>query len=84
MAQQTALDWFAKQIQRIEFTTIDTSDFLECRMHFSKFNELLEQAKAIEKEQIITAWRNGDNDSMYEPKQLEEQAKQYYNITYSK
>lgn len=38
----------------------------------------------MEKKQIITAWLNGDNDSMYEPKQLEEQAEQYYNETYNK
>ncbi len=42
------------------------------------------QLLEVEKEQIETAWRNGDNDSMYSPKELDDQAEQYYNETYKK
>lgn len=38
----------------------------------------------VEEEQIIDAWRQGDNDSMYSPKELDKQAKEYYNDTYEK
>ena len=44
--------------------------------------EVYAQAKQMEKEQIIHAWREGDNDSMYSPKELDKQAEQYYNETY--
>ncbi len=36
----------------------------------------------MEKEQIINAWRNGDNDSMYSPKELDQHAEEYYNETF--
>jgi hypothetical protein len=68
MAQQTALEQF------IEWIDSDCTP-MDCLM---KAKELLK----VEKEQIMTAWLNGDNDSMYEPKQLEKQAEQYYNETY--
>ena len=72
MAQQTAVDLFMAYVSKHkEFLGYD-------------LDEVYKQAKAIEKEQIINAWRNGDNDSMYEPKQLDEQAEQYYKETYKK
>ena len=43
----------------------------------------IKQAKQMEKEQIETAWRNGDNDSMYSPKELDQQAEKYYNETFT-
>ena len=69
MAQQTAVEWYYDQ------TVV-----------YGKTNyaELLEQAKQMEKEQIIHAWREGDNDSMYSPKELDKQAEQYYNETYER
>ena len=75
MAQQTAVEWLVDQIK---------SDQNQKALSASEWIEVIEQAKQMEKEQIINAWRNGDNDSMYEPKQLDEQAEQYYNETYNK
>jgi len=72
MAEQTAVEWLIYRIKNQHL------------YDFKSLNELEEQAKAMEKEQIVNAWRNGDNDSMYEPKQLEKQAEQYYNETYNK
>jgi len=46
--------------------------------------EAMMKAKQMEKEQIMNAWLSSDTDSMYEPKQLHEQAEQYYNETYKK
>ncbi len=41
-----------------------------------------EQAKAMEKEQIISAWLSGENDGSLEPKAFVEMAEQYYNETF--
>jgi hypothetical protein len=51
MAQQTAVEWLLEQIENKngkEFT--------------SYYTEFIEQAKAMEKEQIVDAYRNGAND----------------------
>lgn len=69
MAQQTAVEWYYDQ------TVIEGK---------TNYWELLEQAKQMEREQIINAWRNGDNDSMYPPQELDRQAEEYYNETYGK
>ena len=66
--KQTAVEWLWEQIDNsIPFQNIQTSQI---------FNGLLEQAKAMEKEQIIYAWIVSDN-----PLQKME-AEKYYNITY--
>lgn len=79
MEQQTAVEWLFEAIgykQESDRTTI-INIHPDCDI-----TDLIRRAKQMEKEQIINAWRNGDNDSMYEPKQLEKQAEQYYNLTY--
>lgn len=69
MTQQTAIDYLVNYMLE-NFHLTDES------------LEIFEQAKQMEREQIINAWRNGDNDSMYSPDQLDEQAEEYYNQTY--
>ena len=69
MTQQTAVDYLVN-------------------LYYTQYNVLLPsedyaQAKQMEKEQIIHAWREGDNDSMYDPKELDQQAEQYYNETFT-
>jgi hypothetical protein len=79
MAQQTvtnnhtltAVEWLAEKLIHAEPNILE-------------WDKYIKQAKQMQKEQIMNAWRNGDNDSMYEPKQLDEQAEQYYNETYGK
>ena len=75
MAQQTAVDWLIKEI--IDDQTKKSKSKKEWWVVF-------DQAKQMEKEHIVNAWRNGDNDSMYSPKELDQQAEQYYNETYGK
>ena len=70
MAQQTAVEWLIEMIS--PYITDERA------------NPFIEKAKQMEKEQIIHAWREGDNDSMYDPKELDQQAEQYYNETYNK
>ena len=75
--KQTAVEWLWEQIDNsIPFQNIQTSQI---------FNGLLEQAKEMEKEQIIDAYANGHNDGcryMDNQNQKFEHAEQYYNETY--
>jgi hypothetical protein len=67
MAQQTAVEWLKSEWQKKD---IDIS-----------IRELFEQAKAMEKEQIIKTYNNAINkmDYFIQP----ESAEQYYNETYN-
>jgi hypothetical protein len=69
MKQQTALEWFMYKVDECE----NTDDFLDA------YNE----AKEMEKEQIIESWLAGENDGSLEPKAFVEMAEQYYNETYN-
>ena len=68
--KQTAVEWLWEQIDNsIPFQNIQTSQI---------FNGLLEQAKAMEKEQIIDAYNKGEfNDGFVT-------VEDYYNETYGK
>ena len=66
---QTAVEWLLTSMHRVDKMDWDI---------------LFMRAVEMEKEQIINAWLNGDADSMYDPKQLEEQAELYYNQQYGK
>lgn len=70
--KQTAVEWLHNQWAN------------EKEWSWEKIESWFEQAKQMEKEQIIDAWHNGDSDSMYDPKQLRELAEQYYDETYGK
>lgn len=72
----TAVEWLMSELEK---------HLLEYNVKTNLHNTYAyEYSKQMEKEQIMDAWLNGDNDSMYEPKQLQEQAEQYYNETYMK
>ena len=76
MSKQTAVEWLWEQIDNsIPFQNIQTSQI---------FNGLLEQAKAIEKEQIEQAFADGVDDE-YEwhiNNQPRSNAEQYYKQTF--
>jgi hypothetical protein len=67
--QQTAVEWFAKQLY----------DKMEMKGDGNIFDKLLDQAKAMEKEQIINGWDNGFLDYQIS---MHEDAEQYYIDTY--
>ena len=67
--KQTAVHWLAEQIECF-------GNKHELQMSWATLDELLEQAREKEKEQIIDAWIVSDN-----PLQRIE-AEKYYNITY--
>jgi hypothetical protein len=64
--KQTAVEWVIEQIQTFEFTHLDR-------------NRILEQAKAMETEQIIDANNMGYSACK---RHTDETAEQYYTSTY--
>ena len=69
MKKNTAVEWLLQQIENKNGTEFS-----------SYYNEFIEQAKEIEKQQIIDAWVDGNDN---EPKETTEHyAKQYFNQTY--
>ncbi len=70
MAQQTAVEWLFEEITG-----------LKVKSNFELFKKDLEQAKAMEKEQIMHSWENGAlPDLLKEFKN----SRIYYNETYNK
>lgn len=84
MSQQTALEWLKMKLEDIQSQNEYANPYNPEPISYKYIMFLVDHALEMEKDQIINAWRNGDNDSMYEPKQLDEQAEQYYNETYKK
>ena len=68
MKRQTALEWFAERISHGGLVSK------------KQFNELLDQAKEMEKQQIIEAFIGHDSDT----EDNLEVAEQYYNETFKK
>lgn len=90
MVQQTAVDWLIEQL--VEFDKqLDgrrkSDDSTVIKLNPTK---IYEQAKAIEKEQIINADLNGStrtalgSDFTLSTRRVKELAEQYYNETYNK
>ena len=77
MAQQTAVEWLWNEIDNL----IPYQDINKAQ----QFNGLLEQAKAMEKEQIMKAWEDGDYAYFYSKETGKdfENGEQYYNETYT-
>ena len=70
-SKQTAVEWLKKELE-------EYGDPQYCELTWKELDELCEQAKAMEKEQIIDAWMVTDN----ELQRLA--AEQNYNETYGK
>ena len=66
--QQTAVQWFLDQLIEHRIIIVDKTTYQVKYKH----EILLEQAKEMEKEQIVNAFNNGENKS----------AQLYYNETY--
>lgn len=66
--QQTAVDWLYETLWK--------------QTDFSLPSNIFDQAKAMEKEQIIEAFWNGDNTDCLKEQNSKEFAEQYYTETY--
>jgi hypothetical protein len=75
--QQTAVEWLYK-----ELTNYISYDYDKAYKQHEDVIDIVNQAKAMEKEQIIKAWWSGENDSSIDPKLMNDMAEQYYNETY--
>jgi hypothetical protein len=73
--KQTAIDWV--------FTQLDGEESLVARIvGFKEYNQIIEQAKAMEKEQIKDAFTDGCIGELYELNAYYTSEK-YYNKTYN-
>jgi hypothetical protein len=71
MAQQTSVEWFNQQLVDKQNGKDDSRSW----------DEILEQAKEMEKQQIITAWKRGDGEH---DKVADKLSEKYYTETYGK
>ena len=82
--KQTAVEWLIEQLVKMD-KELDgrrkNEDATVLKMNPTK---IYEQAKAMEKEQIINAFLNGDDLSHLSFKEQDKEAEQYYNETYGK
>jgi hypothetical protein len=76
MKKQTAVEWLVKQLnQKVDFIPMDKWD---------EIRDIVQQAKAMEKEQIEDAHIEGQRvfDNYQHTQWTTDQAEQYYNETY--
>ena len=78
--QQTAVEWYIIKRDEIE---MKIRLMLICANQYEQeLTKADEQAKEMEKEQIINSFWNGDNTDCTSEQNIEEFAEQYYNETY--
>ena len=75
--KQTAVQWYAIESGKLEVER--AKGYLTFSQMFDKMLEILKQAKAMEKEQIIEAHNSGYSEGIY---QSCESGEQYYNETF--
>jgi hypothetical protein len=79
MSKQTAVEWLVKQLnQKIDFIPLDKWDMIR---------NIVQEAKAMEKMQIVDAFDEGKSDGYKTAREWDEMiiwlsAEQYYNETY--
>ena len=86
--KQTAVEWLVEQlnehIRKSAHNKLDTKRSGDYRIGLRKAIDFCEQAKEMEKQQIIDAWNNGQSDGVsVVSQQLYEPAKKYYNETFN-
>jgi hypothetical protein len=70
--KQTAVEWLVKELESYGNTQF-------CKIEWEQLDLLIEQAKAMEKEQIKNAYYTGGDDV---EDNRDREAEQYYNETY--
>ena len=79
MAQQTATEWLENELA-------DKLKLIVLNNDFRMMEKLFEQAKQMEKEQLVKAWDDGDYAYFYskETGRDFDNGEEYYNETYNK
>jgi hypothetical protein len=80
MAQQTAVEWFAKQAEIILIDLAKNNNTFQLELCLHELNDLEVQAKEMEKQQIMEAYIDGYE---YGPG-FAADAEHYYTETYGK
>jgi hypothetical protein len=75
--KQTAVEWLEEQIN-LTFYVAEASEMNK------RFQIVFQQAKQMEKDQIINARINGDENHTFNSMVREDYANDYYNETYGK
>ena len=81
MNNQTAVEWLIKELEEQKLIKLDKLSTILFNKNFAtRYELIIEQAKAMEKEQKIEAWYNGaiNGAGLFEINTGE----QYYNETY--
>jgi hypothetical protein len=79
---ESAVEWLREQISNSIYYYKIMED-INSKSTIAQFN-IFEQAKQMEKEQIMDAFRNGLNDWYDKDTSYYENAEQYYNKTFNK
>ena len=79
----TAIELLIEQLRQLAHNPNAHLGMGDIRVTQGHLDELEEQAKQIEKQQIIDAYMIGDGDA-YHLDQVKEEAEQYYNETFKK
>ena len=82
MAQQTAVEWYADELLGL-MLELATNTISESEYHIKR-KKAFEQAKEIEKDQIMDGFINGDKTDCMEHEDICVYAEQYYNETYER
>jgi hypothetical protein len=72
--KQTAVEWLYNQLNDYDFTDLKNNDYYEFKIPVYVLKEKIEQAKEIEKQQILEAYETSHISMMT--------SEQYYNQTY--
>jgi len=80
--KQTAVEWIAEQIKDYDFSPASNTEDYVIVIPIWILNSKVQEAKAMEKEQIIDAFWNGDNSDCTSEQNSFEFAEQYYKETY--
>ncbi len=78
--KQTAVEWLINELQK----TRDWQRVInEVNQSSTSVRNVLEQAKKMEKEQIMGAWVDGNNSDCLSEQDSSDFAEQYYNETFN-
>jgi hypothetical protein len=85
--KQTAVEWLVEQLTEVDYNCINKT-FLQSNNSLAgyKMRELFDQAKAMEREQIKSAFTKGDlfaEDYFYPEKPNVDCSENYYNETFN-
>jgi hypothetical protein len=78
--KQTAIDWLIEQIESCKITIYNDGD--RKKLISLVNDDLIEQAKLMEKQQITDAYKEGCFDSILDESTDLSRAEQYYNETF--